>query len=320
NDADKKKTIIVRCKEFPGIALQTALEGRRVSTDFYEIYETDQTTFKDDFWQILTSEQMVLKAKISEFPILDNYLVIKEGFVTGKDDIFIRDISEIPKGEEGGYIPYLSDREMDKYTVPKSTNRVVFYPYLNKVKLIEKDVKKHFPETWNYLRKNSKVLKGRKAAKDNPWWCPVRPRTPKDMLTPKIVSPHLVLLSKFSLDIEGKYGVSHCPLMYPKDPKGGIDILYYFLAVLNSSVAFWQIANLSHKYSRGYFMLEPKTLKKLRVPDPAAIPSATMKKIYRLVKKRIEDSSSSVDVEIDNIIADIYGLSEGDRQEVGMEE
>ena len=42
-------------------------------------------------------------------------MVIKEGFVTGKDDIFIRDISEIPKGEEGGYIPYLSDREMDKY-------------------------------------------------------------------------------------------------------------------------------------------------------------------------------------------------------------
>lgn len=320
NDIAESDAVIVKCRESAGEALQSALEGQRIATDFYDIYETDQSTFQENQWQVLSPKQMLLKTKISKFPVLEEFLIIKVGFVTAADDIFIRNYSDIPNSEKKIYIPYLRDREMEKYYVPSDTSKVVFYPYLNNVKLNENDIADKFPKTWAYLKSHSKSLKSRKTAQTTPWWSPDRPRPPKDILVPKIISPHLVLLSKFSLDEEGKYGVSRCPIMYPKNPKGGIDLLYYFLAILNSSIVFWQIANMSHKYSRGYFMLEPKTLKQIRVPDPAAIPPVTFKKILRSVKEVIQNPSFENESEIDNLVADLYSLSKNDRNEIGMGE
>lgn len=322
---DLPKATIVRCREFVGHALQLALEGKILSEDLYEIYELDQSIFKNDPWVLLPPKQMNLKAKINQLSLLEDFMTIKEGFITGADDIFIRDISEIPNGEKEVYIAYLSDRKMKKYIVPKRTSEVVFYPYFKGSKLTEKEVQNKYPETWKYLKSHIEKLKSRKSvlSKNCEWWCPVRPRPPKHILRPKIVSPHLILLSKFSLDTKGNYGVSRCPLMYQKNPEGGLDLLYYFLAILNSSVAYWQIYNLSHKYSHGYIMLEPKTLKKIHVPNPASVPTDIMKQILALVQKRVKNLQSDIKHEteksLDLIIADLYGLIETERSEIGME-
>jgi hypothetical protein len=138
------------------------------------------------------------------------------------------------------------------------------------------------------------------------------------MLRPKIITPHLVLFSKFSLDYKGKYGISRSPLMYLKSPREGIELLYYFLAIMNSSVIYWQLATLSHRYSRGYFMLEPKTLKKLRVPDPAVVSPSTMRELQDLVKQQITKPDPTIDSKIDKIVAGLYRLSDKECSEIGM--
>lgn len=322
---DLPKATIVRCREFVGHALQLALEGKTLSEDLYDIYELDQSAFKNVQWELLPPKQMSLKVKISQMSLLEDFLTVKEGFITGADDIFIRNIPEIPKKEKELYISYLSDRKMGKYVVPKITSKAVFYPYVKGLKLTEKELQERYPETWKYLKSHSKKLKCRKSvlSKNCEWWCPVRPRPPQNLLRPKIVSPHLILLSKFSLDKEGNYGVSRSPLMYQKNPEGGLDLLYYFLAILNSSVVYWQITNSSHKYSHGYVMLEPKTLKKIYVPNPASVPADTIKLILALVEKRLDILPSGKEYEIeqslDYIIADLYGLTETERLEIGME-
>jgi len=320
DDINKPKSVIVRCREFPGQALQTALEGKRISTDFYEIYEMEQSMFLDDQWEIMAPKQAILKTKLKKFPVLGEFLTIRVGFNTGANDIFIREVSEIDKEERATYIPYLHDREMQKYTIPKRTQKLVFYPYLKGKKIRQSELKSAFPKTWTYLKKHSKDLRKRSAViKGNcEWWSPERSRLPENMLIPKIISPHLILLPKFSLDSEGVYGISRSPLMYLRSNESDINLLYYFLAILNSSVSFWQIANLSHKYSRGYFMLEPKTLKKVHVPDPSSIPTATIKEIQEIVEKRLNAREIKTENKIDNIVADLYGLSEEEKKEVGM--
>jgi len=322
NDSNKPKAVIVRCREFPGHALQTALEGKSVSTDAYEIYQMEQSVFLDEHWQIMAPRQVVLKSKMKKFPVLEDFLTIRVGFNTGANDIFIRTVAEIDKGEKGVYIPYLHDREMRRYTVPKKTQKVVFYPYLKGKKINEKELKSMFPKTWTYLKKHSKDLEKRSAVikRNCEWWSPERPRLPENMLRPKIISPHLILMPKFSLDSGGVYGISRSPLMHLKSVESDINILYYFLGVLNSSAVFWQIANLSHKYRHGYFMLEPKTLKKLHVPDPSSIPPATIKEIQEIVERRLSIKDLETEKKIDNIVADVYGLSREDRKEVGMED
>ena len=94
-------------------------------------------------------------------------------------------------------------------------------------------------------------------------------------------------------------------------------MLRYFLAVLNSTVIYWQMINLSHKYARGYLMLEKKTLARLKVPDPEHVPAGTMKRIQQLVNERLSGDESK-EVEIDLLVAQLYGLSRSEMEELGL--
>jgi hypothetical protein len=152
------------------------------------------------------------------------------------------------------------------------------------------------------------------------WWCPHRPMPVLKMLRPKLVSPHLVLIPRFSFDQGGKFAVSRSPWLVPKEDATDEDILRYFVAVLNSSVIAWQIMQTSHKYSRGYAMLEKKTLKSLFVPKPKDVEPAIMKKLLNFVEKRLGDQNVDViEAQIDEIVAQLYGLSDEDRQQIGLE-
>jgi hypothetical protein len=141
------------------------------------------------------------------------------------------------------------------------------------------------------------------------------------MLRPKLVSPHLIIIPRFSFDEVGKYAISRSPWLVPKEETNGEEILRYFLAVLNSTVVYWQIMQTSHKYSRGYAMLEKKTLRNLAVPNPKDVEPAVMRKLLNLVNKRIADPNlKQVESQIDELVSQLYGLSDEDRQQIGLEE
>ncbi|MFA4974267.1 MAG: N-6 DNA methylase, partial [bacterium] len=320
--AEEPLAAVVHCRGYVGFALQSALEGKRTTSDFYSIHDTSQATFRAKTWQVPPPSQQGLAAALRRFTRLDDFLIVREGFVTGADDVFIRRRADAPPGEEKAYRPFLHDREMGRYRVPKNTKEVVFYPFENDRRLEATEVRKRFPATWAFLGEHKKLLQERASvrAKTVEWWCPERPRSPENMLRPKLVSPHLILLPRFSFDETGQYAISHSPLLYPRDPSSQTDFLLYFLAVLNSSVAYWQIAMLSHKYSRGYAMLEPKTLKELRIPPPAEVHPSRMKRLLALVRRRLDNSDAQdLELDIDRVVADLYGLSTTDRIEIGME-
>jgi len=316
------KATIVRCREFVGHALNDAVEGRSSSTDFYQVYEVEQKRFSGPHWDLGSPIETAVHQKIKKFTPLQEFLWIREGFVTGADEVFIVSGDTIPDGEESVYAPYLPDRDMQRFCVPDSTGTFVFYPYVDGAKITEGQLRDSFPKTWDYLEGRREALERRRAVlkEEIPWWCPERPRIPRNMMRPKIVSPHLIVLPRFSLDRVGHYAVSHCPLMYPRGEGSDIELLQYFLAVLNSSASMAQIVKLSHKYSRGYAMLEPKTLKVMAVPNPSNVPFRTMKQIQSLVGERIANPvAAEIEVELDRIVADLYGLTEIERQHVGLD-
>lgn len=321
-ELEEPRAVVVDCKEFAGHALQDALVGKRETTPHYQIYELTQAHFQEATWDLGPPSFSSLMDKCSRLPTLGEFLHVREGFITGMDDVFIRERGEVPDGEEAIYVPYLSDREMREYSTPGKTKRVLFFPFLEGEALDERDIQRRFKKTWRYLVANKTRLEERKSLVSNrsAWWRPIRPRTPETMLRPKIVSPHLVLLPRFSLDQKGKYAVSHCPLMYPKMAGDDLHLLRFFLAILNSSVSYWQLMRLSHRYSKGYLMLEPKTLKKLRVPGPARIQPEHMKRIQSLVKECVRlGPSEERRRELDQIVGQLYELSSHERSLVGMQ-
>jgi type I restriction-modification system DNA methylase subunit len=315
--------VIVRCQDLVGQALQDALEARYREHSLYSVYPVEQTTFQRPEWMLLPPTEASIRRKLSQLPTLADFLHVRQGFITGADKVFILPKARVPHGEEELYVPVLPDREMETYRVPESTDVRLFYPFDGDRSLSAEEIQTRFPKTWKYLVSRRSELDKREPVRkgDLEWWRPVRPRLPKNMMRPKIVTPHLVLVPRFSLDREGKFAVSHSPLLYPNVEGVEDDMLRYFVAVLNSTVCYWYISAHSNVYQRGYSLLEPKSLKLTPVPAPGSVPPLTMRKLLDLVEKRLHLEPSQayeVDRVIDGIVADLYMLSEQERRTIGM--
>jgi hypothetical protein len=135
------------------------------------------------------------------------------------------------------------------------------------------------------------------------------------------VTPHLVLFPKFSADLDGKYAVSHSPLLYLKDAIDEVETLKMYTAILNSRICNWYISAHSHKYQKGYLVLEPATLASVPIPLPSDIAPRHRLKLLNLVEQRLSEEKSINDIEreIDSLVLDIYGISENDIKDLGME-
>jgi len=140
-----------------------------------------------------------LQDKILTHKPLREFLTVREGLVSGKDEVFILDSQCVPAGEEAVYVPFLSDRAMVRFHVPQETSQVVFYPYIDNEQLTEEMLQRQFKRTWEYLQHHREVLSRRPSVIREifPWWRPERPRLPAHLLRPKIVSPHLIVMPRF---------------------------------------------------------------------------------------------------------------------------
>jgi len=315
-------TTVLQCRDFVGAALQDVIEGKLQENEFYSIFVADSKALTSDAWHLVKPAHSLLQERLSRFALLDEFLDVQEGFVTGADSVFIRPGHAIAKDEKQIYVPYLADRDMEPFDVPSKVGAFVFHPYIDGRKITVNELRDQFHETWEHLKRNGAKLRERSSVKSGhvPWWCPHRPLPVLKMLRPKIVSPHLILVPRFSLDLAGKYAVSHSPWLAPKEDGMDEDLLKYFLAVLNSTVAYWQIVHTSHKYSHGYVMLEKKTLRNLSLPNPKDVDPAMMKKLIGVVDKRLGNPGlKQAEEQLDELVSQLYGLSDDDRQQIGME-
>ncbi len=315
------QAVVVRCVSFAGHALQEALDSQPAANPYYSIHTADQSTFRRGSWRVLSPKEQRIQDKVTRFPSLEIFASVRQGVVTGADTVFIRKISDVPPGEERAYRPFLTDRRMQRYRVPSDPDRVIFYPFDGDQLMTEDAARAAFPLTWSHIESNIAKLKHRRSVQRDPksWWRPLWPRRPSAMLRPKIISPHISLYPKFSLDFAGGYVISHSPYCYPKEQADELHVLKYLLAVLNSRVGHWQIATQSHKFRGGYARLEVATLKSFTLPTPASVPPRTMNRIQTLVDVLIGDpSQGTMDSDLDRIIADLFGIAIQDLEEIDL--
>ena len=314
---------VVLCQDLPSRALGDALAGKAHSTPSYSVFHEAQSVFNAERWVLLPPKERAIRQRFRHLPALEEFLEIHQGFVSGADDIFIRAIAEVPLSDRELYVSHLPDRDMEKYKIPSTTEQVFFYPFKNGQKVTAEEIESSHPETWTYLNAHRKRLLGRSGLERyrKQWWEPMWPRMPSSMMRPKIITPHLTLTARFSLDSDGKYAVTRVPMLYPvesmRDDEMGV--LKFFLGVLNSLPCFWSIALNSHVYRGGYLMLERKTLLSTPVPDPREVGSRLVRKMIGLVEERIRqtETNHALDMEIDELSAKLYGLSLDDLQALG---
>jgi methylase of polypeptide subunit release factors len=315
---------IIKCQDQVGHALQDAIEGKKTENKFYSIHEVEQSEFMSNGWLVLPPTEATINKRLQSLPVLEEFLELRQGVVTGADDVFILDSRAVPADEPTLFIPLLHDREMQAYTVPRRTSNRVFFPYFEGTKVTEKDLRKEFPKTWAYLvqhrhrlEKRSALTRYRKA-----WWEPMWPREPNTLLRPKLVVPHLVIMPRFALDAKGRYAVSHSPFLISRGLGDEENILKIMLAILNSSACFWYIQTHSHVYRQHYTMLESKTLQKTPVPDINRWTYTEKARLIALVDKRLKSDGQEVELlnlEIDTLVSDAYGLNANERRALGLD-
>jgi hypothetical protein len=130
-----------------------------------------------------------------------------------------------------------------------------------------------------------------------------------------------MLTPRFALDSKGQFAVSRSPFMIARDSSEERTLLRFFTAVLNSSVSGWYIKTYASKYARGYSRLEANVLKNMPAPDMSRVDGAELRRIATAVDKlHYGRVAASLDVEIDALIADLYGFSSQERRSLlGLE-
>ncbi|MHC4476424.1 MAG: Eco57I restriction-modification methylase domain-containing protein [Planctomycetota bacterium] len=306
---------VVLCQDFVGRALQDCLDNRTVRTPYYSVFDVDQGYFGEGAWVLLGTEEAMLERRLQAMPKVSSFLNVREGLITGCDEVFIMPADRVPADEKRLYVPFLADREIERYAVPKITQKFVYYPYHNMKRISETELRKA-KSTWSYLVRHRKRLP-KTAAKTWPYL--VRARQ-KDLLQPKIVSPHLVLSPRFALDLTGQYAVSRGPFLVPREKEVDLELLKFFTAALNSSIVHWYLGTHAYRFSRGYVKLDPRYLSEVPVPDPSRVKPSEFRRIVSLVDERIETGSLDLDGKIDKLVLDTYGLTSAERELLGVRE
>lgn len=317
--------ICARIRDFVGHGLQAILQRSEESNPAYEIYEVPQSEFKQDSWIVLPKRQRNLHVRLAGFPSLGDVCEVQQGVVTGADKFFLRSKRDIPKGETGVWRPLIKDRAITKYGLPKNSDFAVFYPIAKGERISEEELSDRYPATWHYLLQNKDYLQQRSAVRKGncEWWSPERLRKPNDVYgRPKILTPHLTISPRFGFDAKGQFAVSRSPMIFAHERTADPQFLRFVLAILNSSIGFWQVINSSTKYGKGYVQLEKKQLLNVHLPHPAHIRRDLVKNIDALVIQRFDcvniSQAKEIEFALDDFIAEAYGLSHEDRMELGV--
>ena len=259
---------VIRCQRNVGLALDDLLDSNYVRTSSRAIFRSAQESLMRPTWSVPFPEESQLLNKLEGMPRLNESAVVRQGVITGADDVFIVDARDVPPGEEEIYAPHMPDRAISQYALPDDTGKRILYPYIAGVAVETERMEREFPGTWDWLNKHRDKLSNRGSAPQDPtdWWRPARPRVPREMLSPKVILPKLSLLPRFGIDISGKWIVSHSPIIIPRGGDFDPTQLFMFAAILNSSVGAWFIDLNGRKFDRGYNEVGVSLLRRFPMP------------------------------------------------------
>src|SRR5262249_34371050 len=94
-----RPALVVRCNDLIGSALEDALQDREVRSAAYDIFWSKQPEGGRNAWDFVPPERVALDIKLEKLPRLGDFAEIRQGIITGADDVFIFSAAQIPKKE-----------------------------------------------------------------------------------------------------------------------------------------------------------------------------------------------------------------------------
>lgn len=231
----------------------------------------------------------------------------------------------------------IGDANIKPYFVEDNDDFIIF-PYDKEGNLTSaEELENNYSLTWQYLNKFKQVLKSRERGKfDNTTWYQYSRNQALDkQQLVKILIPHVVKRMRVAFDEQGEHFTKNVGVNSVVLKPEVKESPYYFLALLNSSVASFYIAKTSIFLSGGFFASNKQFAGSIPIKNIDFKNSNEIKKhdsIVKMVLELIKLKTSLVDAkfqneqemierkanalrgEIDNFVFELYDLNDNDKK------
>ena len=303
-------------------------------------------------WNFTVGKDAELFGKLSHMPVkLGDIAKVFVGLQTSADTVFLFKESQITSSskivlhskelnkeieiETGLLKNVIRSGEIGRYWANPSA--LVLFPYEktteNKFELItEKHLRSNFPQTWNYLQANKKLLSEREHGKfKDIGWYQLYPKNLDTWEQPKIMLPYMITRLSAYYDENNYYFVNVTTGGFGITIDEKVGNQKYITGLLNSKLLDWYMKRVSTTFHGGYFAANKQFLVQLPIRTinfALPVEKGQHDKISALVlqlqtlhkslavakipqeKERLERQIQANDRSIDKLVYELYGLSE----------
>jgi len=227
---------------------------------------------------------------------------------------------------------------------------LVLFPYAldrDATLIPETELRKRFPNTWEYLLANKALLAAREHGKfRKSGWYQLYPKNLTGWEEPKIMVPYMVRRLCATYDEHGHYFVNVTTGGFAVTVDSEIASMKYVTGLLNSRLLDWFIRNVTTTFHGGYFaankqFIEQLPIRTINFSDPADKARhdrmvALVERMLELNKQKhdvaaafrppdrsvrlkadatdLERDIAATDAEIDNLVYQLYGITDEERK------
>lgn len=310
-----------------------------------ESSQIDYLAFGDNPWILTPSKIYNILKKLAQQPLIlsDYFDKIFCGLQTSRDDTyflnncscnngivkgFSKDLGKYVDVEIGLAYPLLKGDSVHRYD-GLATRRYVIFPYHivdeSPILYTEQELQSLYPKGYKYLKECEDILKGRENGKlqnDSCWYRYIYPKSLALFCKEKLVAPYTSYRSNFAYDSKGEFYATTKIYGYIKKDK--VNSSYKSLmAILNSDVMWFFIKNTGYVLRGGYYTYATNYVSPFPMPSDEAIMSVEpmliplVDKILNEKKLDVNADTSKEEHEIENIVFDLYGLTQEERDAIG---
>lgn len=337
NKEDKENFVYHNVKDLTDWILENKSECGELKS---ELLESDVWNFNVGKGQTIFEKLNSIESK------LEKYLDVFVGLQTSADDVYIVDLIEEKENsllvsskslekevevEKELFHPLVSGTDIKRYQ-ELVKRQFVLFPYMvknEKGNLISIDyLEQYYPQTLNYLIENKQRLQNRERGKfkDQKWYRFGRNQNIGIQKRIKICVPRLVEKLHCSFDEYGEFYLDNVDVGGLSFKPEFINFSYYpLIAILNSKLMQWYFPSISAPFRGGWYSANKQFLSQLPIVYPSdelvVIFEQKVKQIINLKssvknvktpqeKKNLERQIAALDKQIDQLVYELYGLTE----------
>ena len=291
-----------------------------------EQFSVDQEKLQISGWSLIDERSQKLLNKLKQIgTLLAEYVEQKiyRGIVTGYNKAFIIDQETkeelISKDSASAELikPFLRGRDIKRYQQPEADEYVLFTRRGVEIE--------DYSAILNYLEGYKESLEPRPTDVDSSDWDGRKPGSYEwyeiqdaidyyeEFEKPKIIIPAIVKSANYAFDTKNMYSNDKTTII-SKDDK-------YLLGILNSKLSDFFIFNISNTKRGGYYEYKPMYVEKIPIVEPSDEDrkqiESFVEQILTAQKANPKADTSEIEKEIDQLVYDLYGLSD---EEIGIVE